>query len=956
MKKILLLSWFVTAFFGLWGEDRTEVLDPEGWYVIQTPGFEIIFPGAIEKDARYAADLLEATVDAVYSRVNGEKIRRRRWSIVLSNTSFIPNGYVTVAPRKSHWYELPAYDFIGGTEWYAMLASHETRHMAQFDHLSAGFVSVLRFFLGDYGEAVGINGALPRWYFEGDAVLTETLLSREGRGRSGEFANSTAALLLGDYSLYRPGETLLARDRPTLPQMVHRSYHRYIPSHYELGYHLVDHVRRHYGEDAWNRISAGATKLPVPALGLTVAVRKETGKSVSELYADMEQEFAAIWDNRLESFAPGTEPFRFPDWRPVIPPGASWTRYGSKGMSPDGRFLYLTRYDLDTGTRIVQADTATGDLHELYVNIAAASPVSFGGTRAAWITRVQDPIVPDTAYGEITVSQPGMTRAGVISNRGRYYRVALSPDGNTLAALSYSFEREASVHLYQYSDGAWQISGVEPLPGGVQGADISAAPDGRFLVTVQEPGGMGVREWTPRGGSGTPGWKALVRNIPGQLGQAVEAGGAVYISGDMKGIAGIWKIEDGSLFLVTPGAYGARLPLVHDGRMYFSNYVSPEGESLDVIDLSVVRAVPFDAVPDFSEAFFYQENSDTPGVEPVFVPEKLVSIERKNREVKPYPLVRRIPHYHSRIPMFDLSTESVSLSLVSDDILGTTSMTTMGFYSFDTGEWLATHHIELLKTFPRIIVGAGVGGEKDAAPQPSGYVRLGFPVTMNNGKWQTGMNGLVGIQATHEDQRERIEFPVSYSARYSTALYEGYRSYQPYLGFTASAGFSHLPLGSVHDYRASGTAAVYLPGGIRHGGFALTAAAAHATGMFNTEVFFLPGYAPTAAPFVSTLSAAWDIPIAYPDFNFLHLTFTKRRRLGMYADAGWISAAPSANVYSRSPDLSVRVGLIDDATVLNLEFLELSVSYGAGYTFGDYGAFDAGRLFPWLRLTGSIVN
>ncbi len=164
------------------------------------------------------------------------------WKIILNNTYALPNGYVASAPEKSEFYSVPPQDAFGGTtEWYKLLTSHETFHMAQFDKLDSGFNKLIGVFTGESGKAVFIGLSVPGWYFEGDAVLTETLLTESGRGRQPDFEKEIKAILLNDrkYSYYHG---------------LNNSYKDYYPGHYHHGYFLVSYIKMKYGVDAMNEI------------------------------------------------------------------------------------------------------------------------------------------------------------------------------------------------------------------------------------------------------------------------------------------------------------------------------------------------------------------------------------------------------------------------------------------------------------------------------------------------------------------------------------------------------------------------------------------------------------------------------------------------------------------------------------------------------------------------------
>jgi hypothetical protein len=46
------------------------------------------------------------------------------------------------------------------------------------------------------GYALASNAAVPDWFFEGDAVYQETVLSEQGRGRLPQFLNAYPSLWL----------------------------------------------------------------------------------------------------------------------------------------------------------------------------------------------------------------------------------------------------------------------------------------------------------------------------------------------------------------------------------------------------------------------------------------------------------------------------------------------------------------------------------------------------------------------------------------------------------------------------------------------------------------------------------------------------------------------------------------------------------------------------------------
>src|SRR6185369_17289511 len=111
----------------------------------------------------------------------------------------------------------------------------------------------------------------PAWFLEGDAVGTETALSRSGRGRIPEFDEAQRAIRAGGR-------------RDSYWKAMWGSYDDFVPNHYVLGYALTTHVKRRYGADAWRRVLSTSSRIaPVPN-AFSIALRRVTGKGAAALY------------------------------------------------------------------------------------------------------------------------------------------------------------------------------------------------------------------------------------------------------------------------------------------------------------------------------------------------------------------------------------------------------------------------------------------------------------------------------------------------------------------------------------------------------------------------------------------------------------------------------------------------------------------------------------------------
>src|SRR5690606_2194047 len=133
--------------------------------------------------------------------------------------------FVSLIPRRSEFYTMPPqnYNFTGTTEWLDQLASHEYRHVVQFDKANRGFNKLLYYAFGPATLAAMSVTAVPQWFWEGDAVATETAFTSGGRGK------------IPNFNLVFRTNLLEGRKFNYHKQYL-RSYKHNIPDHYVLGY------------------------------------------------------------------------------------------------------------------------------------------------------------------------------------------------------------------------------------------------------------------------------------------------------------------------------------------------------------------------------------------------------------------------------------------------------------------------------------------------------------------------------------------------------------------------------------------------------------------------------------------------------------------------------------------------------------------------------------------------
>src|ERR1700761_2659925 len=263
---LLLLSTGVSA--QVFGGNPTSLK----WHQLNTDTARIIFPIGLDSQAQQVAAIVHQL-----SRTTLPTIGRtqRKINIVLQNQTTIPNGYVGLAPFRSEFQLTPeqnSFD-LGSLPWQKMLAIHEYRHVQQYNNFRVGLSGVLYYLFGEGGQAFANSLAVPNWFWEGDAVFQETLVSDQGRGRLPFFFNTYRSLWVGEkhYSWMK---------------LRNGSLRDYVPDHYPLGYMLVAYGRERYGDGFWRQVTHDAAAFHGLFYPLQSAIRRYAGISFRQFRND----------------------------------------------------------------------------------------------------------------------------------------------------------------------------------------------------------------------------------------------------------------------------------------------------------------------------------------------------------------------------------------------------------------------------------------------------------------------------------------------------------------------------------------------------------------------------------------------------------------------------------------------------------------------------------------------
>lgn len=657
MRLKLILVIAVLAYVPAFSQSTTVLENNPNlkWKQVKTPNFNVIFPAGFEVQAMRMANTLEHIRIPESKTLGGAP---RKVSVVLQNQSAVSNGFVSITPRRSEFFAMPSqnYNFQGTLDWLDLLATHEYRHIVQFNQANRGFNKALYYLFGANTLSAMSYIAVPQWFWEGDAVATETEFTKSGRGRIPHF-DLVFRTNLQENRTFNYNKQYL------------RSYKHNITDHYVLGYHMVNYLRKRTGsEDAWNNITRRAWSVPFFPFTFSSSIKKESGLYVKDLYAEMAHDLQKEWQAKQQGLQ--LTPFEIVHERK----SKSYTDY---------KFPQVVGAD-----SIVVIKSGIGDVEELTLltsvnekKLLTLGPYNQTGMlsaakgRIVWNEYRFDPRWRVKTYSVIVAYDLKTKQRKQITNKSRYASAALSPDGQQIATVETGTDYQTNLVVLDYETGAviktfenpdndfiamprWSKSGQEIIA-------LATNKKGKMLIEYSVESGMR---------------RNLTLPSDENIGHPVPAANHVFYNAPVDGIDNIfvWDASTGTRYQVTQSRYGAYNPEVSaDGNYLYYNEQSRDG--FDVVR-TTLNSTTWKQSSEWEDVYFEDEQTDL-----------LANVPQEQYEVKKYSRATHLLNPYSWGAYVDNTLTQVDVGITSRDVLSTLSLN--AGYLFDinerTGSWRA---------------------------------------------------------------------------------------------------------------------------------------------------------------------------------------------------------------------------------------------------------------------------
>ncbi|MDX2304996.1 MAG: hypothetical protein NW226_19450 [Microscillaceae bacterium] len=647
------------------------------WQQINTDKVQVIFPQGLEQQGQRVAN----TVHYLWNNQNqsiGDK--PQKVSILLQNQTTIPNGFVTVGPFRSEFYTTPPqFNFNGTADWIDMLAIHEYRHVLQFSNSRKGITWLAKNTLGSWAWGGVAGTALPRWFFEGDAVVTETALSQAGRGRLPEFDMEYRSLILDNKTYnYEKASAGSLRD--------------FVPNHYNLGYYMTAYARNHFGQEIWKNVLNDAVKYKGLFYPLSHSLNRRTGLRTPEMYRAMIKELDSTWkaqENKLT-----LTPFKKINTKPK----KTITNYSLPqylGAEADGIVAEKQGFDQ---IRTICKINPQGEEKMLFTpgNYSTRNAsLSTNGALICWAEWTYHPRWGNRNYSIIKIYDLRSDTKRKLTSESRYFSPALNRAGTQIAAIEVTEDLKYSLVILSVFDGT-VVQKIENPENIFLSMPRWLDDDQRVVMVAQQ----GESNWIQLTDTQNGQSQQLGEKTTFQLTAPFAHGAYIYFSGAYTGINNIFavKLGESTLYQVTSVRLGAFQPSVsQDGSKLVYSDFTRMGFDLAEIEIKPETWKIYNPNQEKSSITYFEKIAAQEGG-------SIISkIPNEKLEVRKFKKWSGIINPHSLLPT--LFPPTYGLRLLSDNKFSTFS-TQLGItYNANESEFTYSADLTYAELFPVINIG-----------------------------------------------------------------------------------------------------------------------------------------------------------------------------------------------------------------------------------------------------------
>jgi len=837
------------------------------WKQINTDTVRVIFPAGLETEAQRAASVIQAMARDTTASI-GQQLYKI--NIVMQNQTTIANGYVALGPFRSEFYmtaSLNNFD-LGSINWNDALSTHEYRHVQQYNNFRNGASKLLYRLFGEEGLLLGADASVPDWFYEGDAVYNETRLSNQGRGRIPYFLNQYPALWNAgkDYSWMK---------------LRNGSLKDYVPSHYPLGYLLVNYGYRKYGNRFWEKVTHDASAFKGLFYPFQKAIKRYSG---TDYRGFIKNAFASYRQPVNQEPATGITPV-FPVNKKFV------TNYYFPYQLGEESVLFLRSsykqvpgYYLKKGDKVKRLATRAISIDEQY---------SYRNGKIVYATYRPDARWGWRDYSEIRIMDINTGKQQILTHRTKYFTPDISPDGTRVVAVLMDGKGNNALHLLDAASGALVMA--LPNTGEYIFTDPKFINDNELVSAVRfKDGRMALAKIST--GKGEPEW--LTPPSYAVIGYPQVYDGMVYFTASYFDNDEVYAVslKEGRCYRVSRDITGDYFVNRYKDKILFSRFTA---EGLQLAEQKAGTMTEVNSMT-LQESFHrYPVAGQGDGTHGF-----LQQVPAQRFAVKRYSKTKGLLNFHSWRPYYE--DPEFTFSLYGQNVLNT--METQLYYLYDQND--RTNAVGLSTSYGGFFPFINAGTQMTFARQDSvqnllrqwnqlnTYVGLSVPLNFSGGmtykfldfgtyyflrnEFNTGLNKDVLATNTFT----YLDHFISWSQQVQSARQHIFPR------FANSVSIDHrYAVTRLKGYRFRASAALYLPGLFLNHNLVLTGSFMQrdtSRALFSSGFANARGYADyyrtNAGSRMWRLSANYHFPRLLPDWGFGDILYFRRIRANGFYD------------------------------------------------------------------------
>lgn len=537
------------------------------WQYVNTPHYKVIFPQGTDSLARRYTIFLENVYPHMAKTIGEPK--KLRFPVILHPENMQSNGMVAWAPRRMELVTTPGSDLYAQS-WDRQLVIHESRHVFQTGRLFQGIFKPLYYIAGEQVGGI-VDLGVPKWFFEGDAVVTETAMSNSGRGRLPEF-NMVYRARMASGNFF------------SFDKWIMSSYKDYTGTFYAIGYDMTAFARSRYGTDLWNKVTDRYAKHIYAVPPFSNALKQYTGINTKELFNQTFAFLSGEWQ-QIDSINGTPTPIDY-----LSPEKRSFTSYRYPQPLNEQEVIAVKSGLKDLNSLVLLRNGE--EIHLGYIG-TLNSRITLAQNRVYWSEYVSGLRWTHHNYSVIKYYDLPTGKIHTLTPRQRYMAPAVGSEGKQIGISRFSPEGNNSLLIVD------AVTGKElrhfSTPENIFVKEITFGRENELFVLGVDDRGIRFLQLTLDSGE----WKQIAGPFASNITLSVWQDHKLYFESGWNGTNNIYYIDlrDHQAYRLTASRFGAFTPaLSEDGKElwvadyqengYRVGHISSDHQLNEPVDLS----------------------------------------------------------------------------------------------------------------------------------------------------------------------------------------------------------------------------------------------------------------------------------------------------------------------------------------------------------------------------------